>query len=664
MNLDHAFSALTIKSVDEEKREIRGWATTPTPDRIGDIVEPHGLRYAKQIPLFLYHDSKQGVGHAELGRPTKDGVPFVARIPKITEPGRLKDLVDEAWQRVKYKLIAAVSIGFKEVAGKVEQLKGGGLRYLEAEVLELSLVPIPMNAAATIDSVKAVYKSFDATQRRAALGHKAEGSRDGSTPAGATAQRPGRTIMKTLQELQARRDEVAERMKELWTGCGSDRSQLQAEEVKEFDSLKKELGELDASIDDERSIASAAAGAVAVSPSAITSQAAGSRIRAGLPAEPKRKEDPARKGVAFAQYVRLMYHAKGMPFIALQLAERSKFRSGLDPRVPMVIKAAVEAGSVGGSSTAGNWGMELVGDETGAVADFAEYLRPQTILGRFGADGIPALNEVPFRTPLLSMTAGLTGYWVGEGKAKPLSKGAFARTTLEPLKCAALTAVTKELLMDSSPKADVMLRNELGASLIAVKDLSFIDPANAGSANVEPAAVTNGITPIAATGTGDAADVRTDIRALLSAFRAANNPPRSGVWIMNSNTAIALGLMMNALGQSEFPGINMNGGSLQGLPIIVSDYVPADTNGHIVVLINAQDVFYAEDGAVQVMTSEHASLEMDNAPSHDSVTPTESTLVSMFQTNSVAFLAEQRLNWKRRRDSGVQVLSGANWGEA
>jgi hypothetical protein len=662
--MDYAFSALTIKSVDEEKREIRGWATTPAPDRIGDIVEPHGLKYAKQIPLFLYHDSRQGVGHAELGRPTKDGVPFVARIPRVVEPGRLKDLVDEAWQRVKYKLIAAVSIGFKEVSGKVEQLKGGGLRFLEAEVLELSLVPIPMNAAATIDSVKAVYKSFDARQRRAALGHDARTSQDGSNPAGATAQRPKGTIMRTLQELQMRRDEVAERMKELWSGCGSDRSQLQAEEVKEFDSLKKELGELDASIDDERSIARATLGAVEVPARTITSQAAGSRARAGLPAEPKHKEDPARKGVAFAQFVRLMYHAKGMPFIAMQLAEKSKFRFGLDPRVPLIIKTAVEAGSVGGSSTGGNWGMELVGDETGAVADFAEYLRPQTILGRFGTGGIPSLNEVPFRTPLLSMTAGLTGHWVGEGKAKPMSKGAFARTTLEPLKCAALTAVTKELLMDSSPKADVMLRNELGASLIQVKDVSFIDPTNAGTASVEPPAVTYGITPIGATGTGDAADVRTDIRALLAAFRAANNPPRSGVWIMNSNTAIALGLMTNALGQPEFGGITMNGGSLQGLPIIVSDYVPADTSGHIVVLINAQDVFYADDGGVTVATSEHASLEMDDAPTSDSVTPTETTSVSMFQTNSVAFLAEQRLNWKRRRDSGVQVLSGANWGEA
>ena len=37
-----AWSVLTVKSVDAEQRTIEGIATTPTVDRIGDIVEPLG----------------------------------------------------------------------------------------------------------------------------------------------------------------------------------------------------------------------------------------------------------------------------------------------------------------------------------------------------------------------------------------------------------------------------------------------------------------------------------------------------------------------------------------------------------------------------------------------------------------------------------------------
>ena len=51
---------------------------------------------------------------------------------------------------------------------------------------------------------------------------------------------------------------------------------------------------------------------------------------------------------------------------------------------------------------------------------------------------------------------------------------------------------------------------------------------------------------------------------------------------------------------------------------------------------------------------------MDNAPTQNSVTPTGTSVVSMFQTNSVAFLVERFLNWQKRRASAV-VWAHVNW---
>jgi HK97 family phage major capsid protein len=514
-------------------------------------------------------------------------------------------------------------------------------------------VTIPMNAEATIDTVK----SIDASQR-AALGTGAAASDDNRKPARARDHSEG-TAMFGINELQTRRDEVAGRMKELWAGCEQDRKKLSPEEASEFDGLKGELRDLDVSLEDQRAIERASTSAT---PARGDTQAAGARSRQALPAEPKRKEEPKEKGIAFAQYVRLMYHGKGMPMMALALAERR--RGSIDPRVTTMLKAAVEAGSVSGSSTAGGWGMELVGDETGAVADFAEWLRPQTIIGKFGTGGIPALRRVPFRVPLVGMASGMTGYWVGEGKAKPLTKASFARTTLEPLKVAAITAVTKELLADSSPSADTTLRDELAAALIERTDIDFVDPNKVAVSGISPASITYGVTPVTASGTGDAADIRADVRAVMANYIAANNPPTRGVWIMSATSALSLSMMQNALGQAEFPGLTMNGGTFAGLPVIVSEHVPGSTAGHLIVLVNASDIYYNDDGGVQVDTSEHASLEMDDAPSHDSVTPTETTLVSMYQTNSVAFRAERRIDWLKRRPTAVQMIENANWGEA
>ena len=127
---------------------------------------------------------------------------------------------------------------------------------------------------------------------------------------------------------------------------------------------------------------------------------------------------------------------------------------------------------------------------------------------------------------------------------------------------------------------------------------------------------------------------------------------------MSSNMAVTLAMMTNALGQQEFGAMSMTGGTLSGMPVIASDYV---TN--IVVLVNASDVYLADDGDIAIDTSREASLEMSDAPAHDSKTPTGATsLVSMFQTNTVAIRAERMISWLRRRTGSVAYLTGVDWG--
>src|SRR3546814_7618382 len=90
-------------------------------------------------------------------------------------------------------------------------------------------------------------------------------------------------------------------------------------------------------------------------------------------------------------------------------------------------------------------------------------------------------------------------------------------------------------------------------------DTDFIDPAFAGSANVSPASITNGVTPITSSGT-DADAVRADLLALWDASDAADNAFDSPVYIMRSNTARTVAAMRNALGQREFPDVTAVGG--------------------------------------------------------------------------------------------------------
>lgn len=166
---NRAYSLLELKSVDTDKRIISGIATTPETDRVGDIVNPLGAKFAPEIPLLWQHEHGKPVGTAVFGKATKNGIPFTATLPFIDEPGPLKDMVDMAWQAVKSRLVKGVSIGFSAI--KYSFLDGGGIEFDETEIYELSLVTIPANASATIQSIK----SFD-TQQRAASGRTQSGA--------------------------------------------------------------------------------------------------------------------------------------------------------------------------------------------------------------------------------------------------------------------------------------------------------------------------------------------------------------------------------------------------------------------------------------------------------------------------------------------------------
>jgi len=152
-----AYSVLDVKEMVETDSHVRikGIASTPSTDRMGDIVEPMGARFKTPMPLLWQHRHDQPVGHVTFAKPTKQGIPFEAELPMVKEAGTLKDRIDEAVQSIRYGLVAAVSIGFSAVEGAVERIETG-LRFKEWEWLELSLVTIPANADAVITAVKAM----------------------------------------------------------------------------------------------------------------------------------------------------------------------------------------------------------------------------------------------------------------------------------------------------------------------------------------------------------------------------------------------------------------------------------------------------------------------------------------------------------------------------
>jgi len=150
--MDKMFSEIVVKAIAEDRREIEGIASTPTIDRVNDIVDPLGLTFQREAPLLLGHDHAKPVGTVTFGTPTAKGLPFRAHIAKVDEPGEVKTRTDTAWHSVKSGIIKAVSIGFRPL--KSQQLSNGGTLYTKADVHQLSLVSVPANPDARITAFK------------------------------------------------------------------------------------------------------------------------------------------------------------------------------------------------------------------------------------------------------------------------------------------------------------------------------------------------------------------------------------------------------------------------------------------------------------------------------------------------------------------------------
>lgn len=463
-----------------------------------------------------------------------------------------------------------------------------------------------------------------------------------------------KTIAERIAAFESTRTEKSARMAAIMDEAGDET--LDASQAEEHDTLDAEVKAIDAHIVRLKAQeANAASTAKAVD--TVKNERTGSDVR--NPSTVQVKTQPkAGPGIDFARLAKV----KALAFLSqgeMRQTDVAKQLYGEDSIVHRIVsKAAV----VAGSSISGNWAEDLVGDETSVYADFAEFLRPMTIVGKFGQNGVPSLRRIPFRTALIGQTGGGQAYWVGEGKPKPLTAFDFNRTSLDELKVATISVVTEELLRKSSPSADAILRDALAAAVAERIDIDFIDPAKAASAGVSPASITNGVTPVTSTG-NTADDVREDLRQLWGTFIAANNTPTTAVYVMSAMTALGLSLLRNPLGQTEFPGLTMNGGTLDGVPVITSEYFEAVTAGGRVALVNAADIYFADEGGVQVDVSREASLQMLDNPTNASADGTATSMVSMWQTNSVAFRAERILNWSKRRSSAVALLDAVNWGQ-
>lgn len=346
------------------------------------------------------------------------------------------------------------------------------------------------------------------------------------------------------------------------------------------------------------------------------------------------------RGTVFARYCASLARCGGD---AQKAAGDAAMRYGDTSTPALILRAAVGAGS---TRPDGSWGQAL-GDFNVAAAEFFGLVRESSLLGRMSG-----LRRMPLGVQVLRATSGASAYWASQGAAKPVGRMSFARDSLPPLKIASLSILTKELLFSADPRSEKFIISDLVAAARELQDLAFVDPANSGVAEESPASVTNGATTITATG-----DPAADVAALIA---AGEGNLETSYLTMHPTTAASIGLARDAGGSFMFGDVGPRGGAILGVPVLTSRMVPIDSSGGIIALIDAGGIAVGE-GATEVKTSNQATIEMESEPVGDSVTPTGSEMVSLYQTNSTALLIESEINWRAVRAGSVALIEGATY---
>ncbi len=470
-----------------------------------------------------------------------------------------------------------------------------------------------------------------------------------------------KTFAEQIADLKATRETTHQALTTLAQKSVDESRSMNTAEAEEFDTQESTIKRLD----DDISRLSRLAALDAQTVKAVQAPQANEQAQpyaAPLQIKSTEKLEP---GIAMARYAQCLMKAKGNHQHAFQLAVQhfpnteSVVRTlkaqaeGCNLEELMRIKATVAAGDTQNAT----WAAPLVYAET-FMGDFLDYLRPRTLIGQ------AQFRSIPFNVRIGGQTSGGTANWVGEGKAKPVTKFDFNAITVPFSKVAAISVITQELARFSSPSATALVRDSLADTVIARIDTDLFDPDKAAVANVSPAGLLNGVSPVAVgqVDGGDPDSIRCAIMALWAPWDSTFMGARPAYYTTPA-AARVLSFSRDALGNRAFTGMTPSGGNIDGIPVRVSQYLANNggSGGVPFILVDESEIYLADDGAVTLDMSDQASIEMSDIPNGSS-NPTVATSsvnnVSMWQTNSIAFRAERFIWWGPRRSGAIQWIDG------
>lgn len=344
-----------------------------------------------------------------------------------------------------------------------------------------------------------------------------------------------------LNALREQRSAKVTAMKTLVDTAAGEGRDLTAEEQQQFDALKSEERSLAAQVERAEYLAEV------------------ERRSAAAPVAGDTSADLEKLGrqVSVLKVMRAQMEGRSLDGVEAEYAQEAERRSGRKAEGAFVPMAALET-RANTTTTA----PELVPIDHRAD-QYIDALRDRLLARRLG---VRVLSGLRGNVSIPKFGSGLTTGWVTEGGAVPSGEMGFDEVTLSPKHVGGKTEMSRQLIQQSSPDIERLIRGDLAYLIAQQIDSAILK--GAGD-NGEPQGI------IGATGvqTGEIPESWTQVLNLSAMLELENL--EGAAWLTEPNVRTSLGSAEKVPGSGS--GFLLDGGQMDGRPFWTTNQMPENT---------------------------------------------------------------------------------------
>lgn len=315
-----------------------------------------------------------------------------------------------------------------------------------------------------------------------------------------------------------------------------------------FDQLKQEVEALDADLARAEFVAQAerrmAAGAADAQPDPLDHELAGYSVLRAIAAQvPGLAVDAGREREVSQELQRRSGRRHEGITVPLQALEKR------------VLTTAAPAGGPGGNLVPVDHRADL----------FIEPLRARLVVRRLGArvlSGLTGNVDIP------RLTKSAVGHWVAENAAITPSDPEFDKVSLAPKHCGGIVEMSRNMLQQTSPDVEQLVRSDLAAVLARAIDKAAI----AGTGGTQPV----GVLGTVGVGTVTWAATWAKVLEFVAAIENADAAQGSLAWLTHPSVLPTLANTLKVTGDAGGGWLADAPDRMAGFPLLTSSLMPTD----------------------------------------------------------------------------------------